>query len=263
MFVINFKVVSGFDGLGNQKFKLLVWSLLLPKRTRKGFRFTFKQLYSVTGGFGESNVVGHGRIGLVYRGVLHDCRKVVVKLMDRTRKQGEDEFKVEVKLLSRLRSLICWHCLALSHFRDAIEMHFEYTWIFRWEGRGQKSLIRKHSRGENNEHTNSTRIDLVRTSELCLEIDRKSDETTWCYCDCVPYEHKRKDSDDEQGKQLHEDEKGKQILFEAYGRCNGQGNFCSNEWVDLLREMVLKLPEHFINPTASYATTSSETAIWV
>ena len=68
----------------------------------------------MTGGFGESNVVGHGRIGLVYRGVLHDGRKVVVKLMDRTRKQGEDEFKVEVKSLSRLRSLICWHCLGTT-----------------------------------------------------------------------------------------------------------------------------------------------------
>ena len=81
---------------------------------------------------------------------------------------------------------------------------------------------------ENNEHTNSTRIDLVRTSELCLEIDRKSDETTFgATVTASPMNTKEKDSDDEQGKQLHEDEKGKQILFEAYGRCSGQGNFCS------------------------------------
>lgn len=45
-------------------------------------------------------MVGHGRFGLVYRGVLHDGKKVVVKLMDRAGKQGEDEFKVEMKLLS-------------------------------------------------------------------------------------------------------------------------------------------------------------------
>ena len=81
---------------------------------------------------------------------------------------------------------------------------------------------------ENNEHTNSTRIDLVRTSELCSEIDRKSDETAFgATVTASPMNTKEKGSDDEQGKQLHEDEKGKQILFEAYGRCNGQGNFCS------------------------------------
>ena len=84
-------------------------------RNQKGLQiFTFKQLHSTISGFGESNVVGHGRFGLVYRGVLHDGRKIVVKLMDRTRRQGEDEFKVEVKSLSRFRSPICWHCLGTT-----------------------------------------------------------------------------------------------------------------------------------------------------
>ena len=69
----------------------------LQVATEKGLQvFTFKQLHSATGGFGKSNVVGHGGFGLVYRGVLHDGRKVAVKLMDRAGKQGEEEFKVEV-----------------------------------------------------------------------------------------------------------------------------------------------------------------------
>lgn len=77
----------------------------LQVATEKGLQvFTFKQLHSATGGFGKSNVVGHGGFGLVYRGVLHDGRKVAVKLMDRAGKQGEEEFKVEVELLSRLQS---------------------------------------------------------------------------------------------------------------------------------------------------------------
>ncbi|PSS14282.1 Serine/threonine-protein kinase [Actinidia chinensis var. chinensis] len=66
--------------------------------------FTFKQLHSATGGFGKSNMIGHGGFGLVYGGVLQDGRKVAVKLMDRAGKQGEEEFKVEVELLSRLHS---------------------------------------------------------------------------------------------------------------------------------------------------------------
>uniref|UniRef100_A0A5B7CBG3 Putative serine/threonine-protein kinase CDL1 n=1 Tax=Davidia involucrata TaxID=16924 RepID=A0A5B7CBG3_DAVIN len=73
--------------------------------TEKGLQvFTFKQLHSATGGFGKSNVIGHGGFGLVYRGVLQDGRKVAVKLMDQAGKQGEEEFEVEVELLSRLHS---------------------------------------------------------------------------------------------------------------------------------------------------------------
>ncbi|KAL5570955.1 hypothetical protein UlMin_023370 [Ulmus minor] len=72
---------------------------------QKGLQvFTFKQLNSATGGFSKSNVVGHGGFGLVYRGVLSDGRKVAIKLMDQAGKQGEEEFKVEVEILSRLRS---------------------------------------------------------------------------------------------------------------------------------------------------------------
>lgn len=66
--------------------------------------FTFKQLHSATGGFSKSNVIGHGGFGLVYRGVLNDGRKVAIKFMDQAGKQGEEEFKVEVELLSRLHS---------------------------------------------------------------------------------------------------------------------------------------------------------------
>ncbi|KAI4363867.1 hypothetical protein MLD38_020033 [Melastoma candidum] len=66
--------------------------------------FTYKQLHSATGGFSKSNVVGQGAFGSVYRGVLSDGRKVAVKSMDQAGKQGEEEFKVEVELLSRLHS---------------------------------------------------------------------------------------------------------------------------------------------------------------
>ncbi|KAG2252271.1 hypothetical protein Bca52824_082407 [Brassica carinata] len=73
--------------------------------TDKGIQvFTFKQLHSATGGFSKSNVVGHGGFGLVYRGVLNNGRKVAIKFMDNAGKQGEEEFKMEVELLSRLRS---------------------------------------------------------------------------------------------------------------------------------------------------------------
>ncbi|XP_071708196.1 probable serine/threonine-protein kinase PBL7 [Rutidosis leptorrhynchoides] len=73
--------------------------------TEKGLQvFTFKQLLSATSGFGKSNVIGQGGFGSVYSGVLQDGRKIAVKLMDHAGKQGEEEFTVEVEMLSRLRS---------------------------------------------------------------------------------------------------------------------------------------------------------------
>ncbi|KAK2982987.1 hypothetical protein RJ640_001620 [Escallonia rubra] len=88
--------------------------------TDKGLQvFTYKQLHSATGGFGKSNVIGHGGFGLVYRGVLQDGRKVAVKLMDRAGRQGEEEFDVEVELLSRLSSpyllALVGYCSEINH----------------------------------------------------------------------------------------------------------------------------------------------------
>ncbi|XVF16862.1 hypothetical protein REPUB_Repub10bG0068200 [Reevesia pubescens] len=81
--------------------------------------FSFKQLHSATGGFSKSNVVGHGGFGSVYRGVLSNGRKVAIKLMDQAGKQGEEEFKMEVELLSRLRSpyllALIGYCSDSSH----------------------------------------------------------------------------------------------------------------------------------------------------
>ena len=37
--------------------------------------------------------------------------------------------------------MLCCLRPPLPHFRDAIEMHFEYTRIFKWVGRGQESRI--------------------------------------------------------------------------------------------------------------------------
>lgn len=64
-------------------------------------------------------MVGQGSFGAVYRGLLPDGRKVAVKLMDRPGKQGEEEFDMEVELLSRLRSSyllgLIGHCSEGGH----------------------------------------------------------------------------------------------------------------------------------------------------
>ena len=58
---------------------------------------------------------------------------------------------------------------------------------------------------ENNEQINSTSFDLVRTSELCSEINRKTDETVvGASLTASPVSTTEKGADDELGKQLHE-----------------------------------------------------------
>ncbi|KAK3140490.1 hypothetical protein QOZ80_5AG0401740 [Eleusine coracana subsp. coracana] len=81
--------------------------------------FSYRQLHAATGGFGRAHMVGQGSFGAVYRGVLADGRKVAVKLMDCPGKQGEQEFEMEVELLTRLRSpyllSLIGHCSEGGH----------------------------------------------------------------------------------------------------------------------------------------------------
>lgn len=59
--------------------------------------FTYKQLQHATNNFSPVNVVGHGGFGSVFRAVLADGRLAAIKQLDRAGKQGEHEFRVEVR----------------------------------------------------------------------------------------------------------------------------------------------------------------------
>ncbi|KAL0558369.1 hypothetical protein IC582_002931 [Cucumis melo] len=66
--------------------------------------FTYKELELATDNFSEANVIGNGRLGFVYRGVLADGAVVAIKMLHRDGKQRERSFRMEVDLLSRLHS---------------------------------------------------------------------------------------------------------------------------------------------------------------
>ncbi|KAK3165676.1 hypothetical protein QOZ80_1AG0036310 [Eleusine coracana subsp. coracana] len=64
---------------------------------------TFRELGAATNGFSESNLLGEGGFGRVYKGVLPDTKEVIaVKQLDRNGFQGNREFLVEVLMLSLL-----------------------------------------------------------------------------------------------------------------------------------------------------------------
>lgn len=64
--------------------------------------FTFVEMSKATNNFSESNVVGQGGYGKVYKGVMDDGIIVAIKRAHTESLQGSTEFCTEIELLSRL-----------------------------------------------------------------------------------------------------------------------------------------------------------------
>ncbi|GLT58824.1 hypothetical protein SLA2020_316870 [Shorea laevis] len=64
--------------------------------------FTFKELANATGNFREINLIGEGGFGKVYKGRLESGQIVAVKQLNHEGHQGNQEFIVEVLMLSLL-----------------------------------------------------------------------------------------------------------------------------------------------------------------
>ncbi|KAE8675370.1 Receptor-like serine/threonine-protein kinase ALE2 [Hibiscus syriacus] len=80
----------------------------MPKPAISRYRgvqvFTYKELELATDNFSEANVTRKGGSSVVYKGVLVDGTVVAIKRLHRDRKRGERAFRMEVDLLSRLKS---------------------------------------------------------------------------------------------------------------------------------------------------------------
>jgi serine/threonine protein kinase len=69
----------------------------------KGARwFSYDELKKCTNGFSESNEIGSGGYGKVYRGMLSDGQVIAIKRAQQGSMQGGLEFKTEIELLSRV-----------------------------------------------------------------------------------------------------------------------------------------------------------------
>lgn len=63
---------------------------------------TYAEMSLATNNFNDSNLVGQGGYGKVYRGILADGTVVAIKRAQEGSLQGEKEFLTEIELLSRL-----------------------------------------------------------------------------------------------------------------------------------------------------------------
>ncbi|ESQ37187.1 hypothetical protein EUTSA_v10002411mg [Eutrema salsugineum] len=64
--------------------------------------FTYEELSRATNGFSESNWLGQGGFGYVYRGILRNGKEIAVKKLKAGSAQGEREFQAEVGIISRV-----------------------------------------------------------------------------------------------------------------------------------------------------------------
>ncbi|XP_010529585.1 PREDICTED: putative cysteine-rich receptor-like protein kinase 35 isoform X1 [Tarenaya hassleriana] len=71
--------------------------------SRHSLQFDFKTIEAATDRFSESNKIGQGGFGEVYKGMLPDGKEVAVKRLAQNSGQGSREFKNEVLLVAKLQ----------------------------------------------------------------------------------------------------------------------------------------------------------------
>ncbi|RDX76114.1 Cysteine-rich receptor-like protein kinase 26, partial [Mucuna pruriens] len=73
------------------------------KNIEKSLQFNFDTIRVATNEFADSNKLGQGGFGAVYRGLLSNGQEIAVKRLSRDSGQGDMEFKNEVLLVAKLQ----------------------------------------------------------------------------------------------------------------------------------------------------------------
>ncbi|KAH7660806.1 S-receptor-like serine/threonine-protein kinase protein [Dioscorea alata] len=83
-------------------------------------------LMEATNNFAETNILGKGGFGLVYKGKLAEGREVAVKRLSKNSTQGVDEFKNEVTFIAKLQHRSLVRLLGYCIQRDEKLLVYEY-----------------------------------------------------------------------------------------------------------------------------------------
>ncbi|KAL6515910.1 hypothetical protein OROGR_019215 [Orobanche gracilis] len=97
--------------------------------------FTLAEIKNATKNFEESNVIGVGGFGKVYKGIIDGDTKVAIKRSNPSSEQGVNEFQTEIEMLSRLRHR---HLVSLIGF---CEDNGEMILVYDYMGKG---TLREH-----------------------------------------------------------------------------------------------------------------------
>ncbi|KAL8054649.1 hypothetical protein ABFX02_04G006200 [Erythranthe guttata] len=97
--------------------------------------FNLTEIKNATKNFDESNVIGVGGFGKVYKGIVDGNTKVAIKRSNPSSEQGVNEFQTEIEMLSRLRHR---HLVSLIGF---CEDNGEMILVYDYMGKG---TLREH-----------------------------------------------------------------------------------------------------------------------
>ncbi|KAI7731500.1 hypothetical protein M8C21_015286 [Ambrosia artemisiifolia] len=90
-------------------------------------RFSYHEIVKATAGFVETNKLGEGGFGGVYKGFLKDIGAyVAVKRVSKTSGQGIKEYMSEVKIISRLRHKNLVELKGWCHERNELLLVYDY-----------------------------------------------------------------------------------------------------------------------------------------
>ncbi|KAL8214979.1 hypothetical protein R6Q57_004428, partial [Mikania cordata] len=82
---------------------VLNWYKTMDTSNIESLQYSFETIKAATNDFSESNKLGEGGFGMVYKGNLHDEQEIAVKRLSKESGQGEIEFKNEVMLVAKLQ----------------------------------------------------------------------------------------------------------------------------------------------------------------
>ncbi|KAL0420141.1 UNVERIFIED_CONTAM: Receptor-like protein kinase ANXUR2 [Sesamum radiatum] len=80
--------------------------------------FSLAEIKTATKNFDESNVIGVGGFGKVYKGIIDNETQVAIKRSNPSSEQGVNEFQTEIEMLSQLRHR---HLVSLIDFVKTTE----------------------------------------------------------------------------------------------------------------------------------------------
>ncbi|PKA56412.1 L-type lectin-domain containing receptor kinase IV.2 [Apostasia shenzhenica] len=90
-------------------------------------RFSYRDLYRSTGGFGEENLLGNGGFGEVYGGKLPKSKQAIaVKRISHDSKQGMKEFVAEIATIGRLRHRNLVQLLGYCRRRERLLLIYDF-----------------------------------------------------------------------------------------------------------------------------------------
>nr|XP_043617763.1 L-type lectin-domain containing receptor kinase IX.1-like [Erigeron canadensis] len=90
-------------------------------------RFSYNEILQATAGFAETNKLGEGGFGGVYKGFLKDLNTyVAVKRVSKTSEQGIREYTAEVKIISRLRHKNLVELKGWCHEKSELLLVYEF-----------------------------------------------------------------------------------------------------------------------------------------